>query len=114
MVRSLAEKILLKQGYRMLTAIDTGDALRICQEHDGMIDLLLTDVVMPKMNGKELFNQLKTIRPSINVLYMSGYTENVIAQHGVLDEGTQFIAKPFTVGSLIEKVREILDSPNGR
>ncbi len=108
MVRSLARAILEKQGYRVLVAADGGEALQALAEHAGHIDLLLTDVIMPDMNGKELFARVSRIRPELKVLFMSGYAENVIAHHGVLDEGVSFIQKPFTVLTLTAKVREIL------
>ncbi|MHB8772169.1 MAG: PAS domain S-box protein [Syntrophales bacterium] len=111
MVRSLARAILAKQGYRVLIAANGTEALRALAEHAGKIDLLLTDVVMPDMNGKELFARTAQARPGIRVLFMSGYTANVIAHHGVLDEGVSFIQKPFTVHALTAKVREILGAP---
>ena len=75
------------------------------------IHLVLTDVIMPGMNGQQLFEQLTTIRPGLKVLYMSGYTDDVIVHHGVLDDGVSFIQKPFTVRGLTQKVRKMLDSP---
>ncbi len=108
MVRSLARAILEKQGYRVLVAANGGEALQALTDHAGQIDLLLTDVVMPDMNGKELFERVSQTHPGLRVLFMSGYTENVIAHHGVLDEGVSFIQKPFTVQALTGKVREVL------
>ena len=109
MVRGLARKILSLQNYNVLDAACDTEALTICKAHKGTIDLVLTDVVMPKLNGRELFEELKKIKPELKVLYMSGYTENVIAHHGVLEEGTPFIQKPFTIDALAVKVREVLD-----
>ena len=83
-------------------------AVQVCRDHDGVIGLLLTDVVMPKMNGRELFHQLREIRPEIKVLYMSGYAADVIAKHGVLEKDTAFVPKPFTALTLAAKVREAL------
>ena len=74
------------------------------------VDLLLTDVVMPDMNGKELYAGLVKEFPTLKVIYMSGYTDNVIVHHGVLDKGVQFIQKPFSTHTLISKVREVIDS----
>ncbi|MEW6377108.1 MAG: response regulator [Thermodesulfobacteriota bacterium] len=108
-VRKLAVRILQRQGYRVLEAPQGVDALLICEQHKGPIHLLVGDVVMPKMNGRELAERLVSIRPEIKVLYMSGYADNVIAQHGVLEEGINYIQKPFTVNGLARKVREVLD-----
>jgi len=108
-VRHLAESILGRQGYSVLVAKDGDEALKAAARHDGPLHLLLTDVVMPGMNGRELFERLSTGYPDIRVLYMSGYTANVITHSGILDEGIQFIQKPFTVNDLAEKVRLVLD-----
>jgi len=109
MVRNLAKKILGLHGYRVLEASGGGDANFICQRHPGPIQLLVTDVVMPNMNGKELYQQLQSLKPEMKVLYMSGYTEDIIGYHGLLEEGIQFIPKPFTIDSLTKKVREALE-----
>ena len=108
-VREVAVRILSGQGYRVLEASQGLDAFLICTEHDGPIHLLLTDVVMPKMSGRELAETLMSIRPRIKVLYMSGYTDNAIVHHGVLETGMDFIQKPFAVDTLARKVREVLD-----
>jgi PAS domain S-box-containing protein len=107
-VRALTEKILSSRGYRVLVADTPDDAIQICQDLQENIDLLLTDVVMPQINGRQLYNKLRTIRPGLRVLYMSGYTADVIAKHGVLENDTLFLAKPFTVETLAAKVRETL------
>jgi two-component system cell cycle sensor histidine kinase/response regulator CckA len=107
-VRELAYDILRRMGYVLLVAQNGAEALSLLASHNGPVDLLLTDVVMPDMNGKELYTQVAEKRPGIRVLYMSGYTDNVIAHRGVLDEGVQFIQKPFTVQGLAAKVREVL------
>ena len=108
-VREVAVRIISGQGYRVLEASQGLDAFLIFTEHDGPIHLLLTDVVMPKMSGRELAETLMSIRPRIKVLYMSGYTDNAIVHHGVLERGMDFIQKPFAVDTLARKVREVLD-----
>jgi DNA-binding NtrC family response regulator len=108
-VRKLAVRILKKQGYNVLEASQGLDAFLICEEHEKPMHLLLTDVVMPKMSGRELADRIVSIHPEIKVLYMSGYTDNAIAHHGILEKGTNFIQKPFTVDGLARKVREVLD-----
>ena len=107
-VRDLAHVILMENGYTVLPAQNGKDALKVCALHEDPIDLLLTDVVMPEMNGKALFSILREKQPNMKVIYMSGYTENIVSHHGVLDEGLQFIQKPFTVYNLTAKVREAL------
>jgi YesN/AraC family two-component response regulator len=89
--------------------MDVPDALRICREHPERIDLLLTDVVMPVMSGRELAERVAEIRPEIKVLYMSGYTDNIVVSHGVTSIDKEFLQKPFTPRSLARKVRESLD-----
>jgi two-component system, cell cycle sensor histidine kinase and response regulator CckA len=108
-VRRLAGSVLGRNGYKVLTAKDGAEALEAMASHDGPLHLLLTDVVLPGMNGRELYEKAAESSPSMKVLYMSGYTDNVIAHRGVLDEGVQFIQKPFTVYGLAVKVREVLD-----
>jgi len=100
--------MLEKLGYTVLAAGTPGEAIRLAQEYPGRIDLLLTDVVMPEMNGRDLAKNLLTIYPDIRRLFMSGYTANVIAHRGVLDEGVHFIQKPFSMKDLGEKLREAL------
>ena len=107
----LAQRILQQRGYTVLAARTPEAALRLAGEHSGAIHLLITDVVMPGMNGRELRNQLAALKPGMRCLYMSGYTADVIAHHGVLDEGVQFLQKPFTIESLAERVREALQQP---
>jgi response regulator RpfG family c-di-GMP phosphodiesterase len=109
-VRDLAHRLLNQQGYKVLEAANGEEALRVVQEHIGeKIHLLLTDVVMPQMGGKELANQLKLLRPDVKVLYTSGYTDDAIVHHGVLEPGTHFLQKPFSPKTLSHKVREVLD-----
>jgi PAS domain S-box-containing protein len=109
-VRALAHEALELSGYSMLEAATPADALRIAQEHSGVIHLLLTDVVMPGMNGRALADRMLAQRPNLKVLFMSGYPANAIGQHGILDPGTAFLQKPFTPGSLARKVGEVLDA----
>lgn len=101
-------------GYKVLSAENPEEAILLSGKHPGNIQLLLTDVVMPIMDGKKLAQQIRTTRTGIKVLFMSGYTPDVIAQRGVLEHDTSFIAKPFTRKALAYKVREVLDSPKSR
>ncbi len=97
-------------GYKVLEATSDSAARLICEESKEVIQLLLTDVVMPGMSGREVVNQLQLLRPEMVVLYMSGYAQNAIVHHGVLDEGINFIEKPFSPQALALKVREILNA----
>ena len=108
-VRKLAVRILERQGYKVLEASQGLDAFLIAEKYEDLIHLLVTDVVMPKISGRELADRIAEIRPEIKVLYMSGYTDNAIVHHGVLGEGMKFIQKPFTVDGLARKIREVLD-----
>jgi len=108
-VRSLARAILEDLGYTVLVGESPQDALGMLENRQGPVHLLLTDVIMPEMNGKELFDKAAARCPGLKVLYMSGYTDDVIAPHGVLEEGTAFLQKPFSLRSLAEKVREVLE-----
>ena len=108
-LRKLACKILETQGYTILEAQNGIEALRVSESHNCQIDPMLTDVVMPKMGGRELEEHLCPLRPDIKVLYMSGYTDNAIVHHGVLSPEIEFLGKPFTPASLRKKVREVLD-----
>ena len=108
-VRELARAILCRTGYTVLEASSGADALSRQTDHDGPVHLLLTDVVMPEMNGKQLFELARGKNPDLKVLFMSGYTDDVVVHRGVLDEGTNFIQKPFTLDALAAKVQEILD-----
>jgi DNA-binding NtrC family response regulator len=109
-VLTLAKDILTSCGDTVLDAGDVHDAMDIAWEYERPIELLLTDVVIPDMNGKQLFEQLMTtLHPKLKVLYMSGYTDNVIVHHGILDKGINFISKPFGVQDLAAKVRKSLD-----
>ena len=113
-VRMLATRILEENGYTVLAAGDGDSAHLICNECEKDIHLLLTDVVMPEMNGKDLYDQIALTRPGIKVLYLSGYSDNAIAHHGVLKEGTAFLQKPFKAVDLLRKVRKVLNQPTDR
>ncbi|HUV51089.1 MAG TPA: response regulator [Anaerolineae bacterium] len=109
-LRKFAQKVLLLHGYKVLDAENGEDALRVSQAHEGPIHLMITDVVMPRMGGKELSEKLRPFYPRIKVIYMSGYTDNAIVEHGVLAPGLNFLQKPFAPESLARKVREVLDA----
>ena len=109
-VRELVCDILIAQGYRVLTAEDGVDALQVAQRHEGPIHLLISDVVMPRMSGRALADQLRAMRPEIRVLFTSGYTDDAILRHGVKDRGTDFLAKPFDLETLARRVRAVLDA----
>jgi len=108
-ILNLTTTILEKQGYTVLSANTPGDALQLAAKHSSEIHLIITDVVMPEMNGRNLANSLKAQHPHLKCLFMSGYTGDVIAQHGVLAEGINFIQKPFSLRELATKVREVLE-----
>ncbi|HEX3351269.1 MAG TPA: ATP-binding protein [Terriglobales bacterium] len=110
-LRQLTRQSLESQGYSVIDAPEGSAAIRLSQAHRGPIHLLLTDVIMPGINGRELANQVSATRPEIRVLYMSGYTENHIGHNGTLDQGITLLQKPFTLPALKAKVREVLDTP---
>ena len=112
-VRNLARRILKGYGYSVLEAQNGEEALDVCNQHEGSIHLMVTDVVMPGMSGRELSDRIKPLCPEMKVLFMSGYTENAIAHYGVLEPGVNFIAKPFSQESLLRKVRQVLDEGRG-
>jgi signal transduction histidine kinase/CheY-like chemotaxis protein len=109
-LRYLARQFLEKQGYRVVEAADGAVAMQIVVAHEGVIHLLLTDVIMPGMNGRELAQRVSEIRPQTKVLYMSGYTENVIGHNGMLEDGIRLLQKPFTLRDLKARVREAIDA----
>ena len=102
--------MLESQGYTVMAASTPGEAIKLARECRGTIDLLLTDVIMPEMNGRDLAKNILSIYPGLKRLFMSGYTADVIAHHGVLDKGVHFIQKPFNRKMLISKIKEILNS----
>jgi DNA-binding response OmpR family regulator len=108
-LRYLARQYLEKQGYKVIEAADGAVAMQIAVAHEGVIHLLLTDVIMPGMNGRELAQRISEIRPNVKILYMSGYTENVIGHNGMLDAGVRLLQKPFNLRDLRTIVREVLD-----
>ena len=110
-LRALTRDILASEGYTVLESQDVEDAIRIAERQDGTIHLLVTDVVMPHMSGRALADAVMRIRPDVKVLYMSGYTDDAIVHHGVLDPGTALLQKPFTPAALAHKAREVLDRP---
>jgi CheY-like chemotaxis protein len=111
LVRNLARQVLEGAGYRVLEAANAEAAIDLCERINGdKIDLLLTDVIMPGMSGNEMSRILLAKQPGMPVLYMSGYTDDAIVQHGVLEAGINFLQKPFTPGALALKVREVLDT----
>jgi CheY-like chemotaxis protein len=104
----LTKRMLERLGYQVLAASGPAEAIRIAAEHPGKIDLLMTDVVMPEMNGRDLALRLLSSKAGLKCLFMSGYTSNVIAHHGVLDKNVHFLPKPFSLKDLSEKIREVL------
>ena len=108
-VRLMTKEILEMAGYTVLDTANGSEALALCEQHEEHISLLLTDVVMPVMDGRELAERLNRLRPKMKVLYMSGYTDDAIVRHGVLNKGVAFLEKPFMPDTLARKVREVLD-----
>jgi PAS domain S-box-containing protein len=109
-LRALSSSVLGHCGYRVLAAATPEEGIGICESNHHEIRLLVTDVVMPRMNGRQLAERIQRMCPKIRVLYISGYTDNAIVHYGVLDPGLWFLAKPFTLSALVAKVREVLDS----
>ncbi|HOU55124.1 MAG TPA: PAS domain-containing protein [Myxococcota bacterium] len=108
LVRAATDRILRAAGCATLLAKGPGEAMDLCESHPGAIDLLLTDLVMPEMNGRELAERISARRPGIRVLYVSGYTDNIVAHHGVLHQDVSLLSKPFTPESLVQRVWEVL------
>ena len=108
-IRVLGHNFLSRLGYTVLIAEKGREALEVLEKQEGRVHLLLADVVMPDMNGKDLFERASAKYPTLKVLYMSGYSGTVLSQRGVLEDGVQIIQKPFSVRDLATKVREVLD-----
>ena len=108
-VGELVRRVLARHGYRVLVASTPHEALDLAQRQTNPINLLISDVVLPEMSGRALASQLKSGRPNMRILFMSGYTDDAIVHHGVLDPDTPFLQKPFTPQALARKVRAILD-----
>lgn len=110
MVRTLTRQILEESGYTVLEAQNGVEAISMCEKNDCRIDLLMTDVVMPQMGGRELAERFAHIYPKMLILFTSGYTDDAVVRHGMINAGTNFIQKPFTPDGLARKVRAILDA----
>ncbi len=110
-VRAIGRELLEMNGYKVLEAENGVDALQVAERNPGPIDLLISDVIMPQMGGRELAERLSALRPGLRILFVSGFTDDTISRHGVLDPGVAFLQKPFTLETLSQKVRQILDAP---
>jgi CheY-like chemotaxis protein len=110
-VRELARSLLTRSGYTVLAAPTGEEAVRISASHAGPVHLLVTDVIMPGMNGRVLAERLQAERPGLRVLYMTGYTDDAVVRHGVLDATVALLQKPFTHEAMIARVRQLLDAP---
>lgn len=111
-LRAAASSILRRRGYRVLEAGNAGEALLACEQHSATIHLLLTDLVMPRMNGQKLAERLATLRPGMRVLFMSGHTDDAVLQHGIVDSEVSYLQKPITPETLAQKVRQVLGAPS--
>jgi CheY-like chemotaxis protein len=110
-MREVTRRILTRNGYHVITAATGADALDFAARQDQEIHLLITDVIMPQMLGKEVADRVRASRPAIRTLYMSGYAHPVLASQGTLDPGVTLIEKPFTEPALLDKIKEVLDTP---
>jgi hypothetical protein len=110
-LRELAREILESEGYVVLTARDGVEALALADGHPGPIDLLLTDVVMPRMTGRQVAERLASVRPTTRILFMTGYTDDPVLRRHLSDAHTALLAKPFTPDRLLRRVREVLEAP---
>jgi CheY-like chemotaxis protein len=111
-VRALTRQVLAGLGYTTLVAGDGSEAVRLAEGHGGAIDLLVTDVVLPEMGGRKVAERLRPVRPGLRVLYVSGYTDDAVVRHGILEDQVHFLSKPFSPAVLAQKVREVLDAEN--
>src|SRR5204862_8156277 len=109
-VRRLVTQVLEMNGYTVLEPAGAGEAIALAARHVGPIHALVTDVVMPEMSGRDVADRVAAARPGLRVLYMSGYSDDVVTRHGVLDEGVAFLQKPFGPDELARKLRDLLDS----
>jgi CheY-like chemotaxis protein len=112
-VRRLLRRVLVEHGYTVIEASRGEDALLAIARHEGPIHLLITDVVMPGISGRELATRVETISPQTRLLYISGYTDDAVVRHGILHDEIHFLQKPFTTASLLSTVRRIIDGPAG-
>jgi two-component system cell cycle sensor histidine kinase/response regulator CckA len=110
-VRTVVRRTLEGSGYTVVEARDVGEATQLASEYEGPIDFLITDLIMPEMSGRDLARRVAELRPDVRVLYMSGYSDHTVLRQGMLSPDMEFLAKPFTRESLLDKVREILDAP---
>jgi hypothetical protein len=108
-IRNLTSSILREFGYTVIVAKDGNDAVSLYRENRDLIKLLLLDVIMPRKNGKDAYEEIRTIRPDVKVVFISGYSADMISKEGILEEGTSFISKPVSPSELLRKVREVLD-----
>jgi two-component system cell cycle sensor histidine kinase/response regulator CckA len=107
-VRELVGDFLRHSGYHVLEAEDGDHAMKVAADHRGLIHILVTDVVMPHMSGSELASKLSALRPEMKVLFISGYTDDTVFRHGVLEGGVAYLQKPFNLNSVAQKIREVL------
>jgi CheY-like chemotaxis protein len=109
-LRAVVARRLQAAGYTVLVAANGPEALQLAEAHRGSLELVVSDVVMPRMSGREMAERLTALRPGFKLLYMSGYVDDAIVRHGVLEPGVNFLGKPFSADALTRKVREVLDS----
>jgi two-component system cell cycle sensor histidine kinase/response regulator CckA len=108
-LRRLTRRVLENSGYAVVEACDGIDALNVCASHEGLIDVLVTDVVMPGLGGPSLAEQISALYPQVKVLFVSGYTDDAVARHGIVRDEMAYLPKPFTPAALAEKIRQVLD-----